>query len=191
MLAFPRSWKGVLQQDTFLMHLVGVFFTTKIQKLGACYSVFPWRISILFLTVLPENWIPQQMDTMLGVKKEVGYYLLCSYLLAEVLGQMLEWHLEPVTLPFLDPRRFLSQVFAESASLTVSDLADAEFFSPQWHSFNRRGGEWPTQEHPIAWQLQRSPRRWEMWIGYPLGKEGNCGRSKFNLGECLSLKAIV
>lgn len=113
--------------------------------------------------------------------------LAYSYLLARVFVRVLEQHLEPVTLPFLDPRSFPSWLPAESGSLAVSDLADVEFFSPQWHSFNRRGGEWPTQEQPIAWQLQHSPRRWEMQVGFPLGKEGNCGRSKFNLGECLSL----
>lgn len=84
------------------------------------------------------------------------------YLLAGVLVQVLQQHLEPVTLPFVVPRRFPSQLLAESGSLTVSDLADSEFFSPRWHGFNRRGGEWPTQEQPIAWQLGLSPRRWEM-----------------------------
>lgn len=97
------------------------------------------------------------MDTVLRATED--YYL---YVLARAFVQMLERHLEPVMLPFLDPRRFPSQLLAESGSLAVSDLADVEFFSPQWHSFNRRGGEWPTQEQPIAWHLRHSPRRWEM-----------------------------
>lgn len=190
MLAFPKSWKGVLQQNTF-------FYATgwrlpssqdsEARHLLVCFSLE--NISVV------SHSAPRKLDSTAdghnAGSEGRGYRLICHYLLAGMLGQMLEWHLESVALPFLDPRRFLSQVLAESGSLTVSDLADVEFFSPQWHSFNRRGGEWPTQEHPIAWQLQHSPRRWEMWIGYPLGKEGNCGRSKFNLGECLSLKAIV
>lgn len=100
------------------------------------------------------------MDTVLRVKED--YDLSCSYLLARAFVQVLEWHLEAMRLPFLDLRRFPSWLLAESGSFTVSDLADVEFFSPQWHSFNRRGGEWPTQEQPIAWQLGHSPRRWEM-----------------------------
>lgn len=75
---------------------------------------------------------------------------------------MLERYLEAAVFPFVDLRKFSCQLLAESDSFTVSDLADVEFFSPQWHSFNRRGGEWPTQEQPIAWQLLHSPRRWEM-----------------------------
>lgn len=96
------------------------------------------------------------------LRVKVDYCLACSYLLAGVFVQVLQQHLEPVMPPFIVPKRVPSQLLAESGSLTVSDLADVEFFSPRWHSFNRRGGEWPTQEQPIAWQLGYSPRRWEM-----------------------------
>lgn len=163
--------------------------STELRFRNQALSLFFLREPINNLIIRLQYWILQQMDT--GLQVQEGYCLSCSYLLARTFVQMLKRHLEPVTLPSLDPRRFPSWLFAESGSLAVSDLADVEFFSPQWHSFNRRGGEWPTQEQLVAWQLGHSPRRWEMRVGYPLGKEGNCGRSKFNLGECLSLQAIA
>lgn len=99
------------------------------------------------------------MDTVLKVKED--YFLFCSYLLARAFVQI--WTVfGTCAAPYPGPSE-VSELLACRVRLThLSDLADVEFFSPQWHSFNRRGGEWPTQEQPIAWQLRHSPRRWEM-----------------------------
>lgn len=129
-LTFPKSQKGVLQQDPFFMQQVGACLLpnsdSETRHFLVCFSLE--NLSIFFLTVLLQNWILQQRDTVLRVKKDC--YLSCNYLLARALVQMLEWHLESVMLRFLDPRRFPSWLLAESGSLAVSDLADVEFFSP-------------------------------------------------------------